>query len=195
MATVVTPKPLKAPFQLADSEALLYALELLHDGHLSVDEEGRIWRNAICSHGKWVNITPRRAENVGGKGYLRLTLQIKGRLRSVMAHRVIWEHLVGPIPHGKQINHKDLDKTNNRLSNLEVVSAPENIQHSYQNGRNKPWSRGGSGYWRDKPLLDNATKAEVRYLREQGLLYREIAERVGISLTHAQRICTRKEGE
>ncbi len=32
------------------------------------------------------------------------------------------------------MNHKDSDKTNNRVDNLEYVTPAENVQHAYENG-------------------------------------------------------------
>lgn len=176
------------------TNALDYAVQLLKDGCLSIDEDGQIWRHRVITNGYWIEVNPRRAENVGGKGYLRLSLQVGGKLRSVMAHRAIWAFLVGPIPPGMQINHKDLNKQNNRLANLEVVSGIENIRHSHANGRNKPWCNGGSGMWRGQPLVNDAKKTEIKGLRRGGMVFREISAATGVSMTHIQRICAGKEG-
>ncbi len=137
-------------------------------------------------------IEPRRAETVSGKGYLALALQMPDtkRLAKVMAHRLVWETAHGPIPEGMQINHKDLDKTNNRLSNLEVVTPAENIRHSYANGRTIPWSVTTSGMWRGKPRVTDETKLAICAMRERGAFLSEIAKHFGISITHTQRICT-----
>jgi len=169
------------------NDALSYALWMLKQGYLEVDADGYIWRTAAFRAGAWRKITRRRAENVGGKGYLRLSLQINGKLRSVMAHRVIWTYLVGPIPESKQINHKDLNRQNNRIANLEVVSDAENIQHSYANGRRKPWS--DSNVWRGKERLSKEKICEIRSDREAGMSYPDLSKKWGISTTHAHRLC------
>jgi len=49
-------------------------------------------------------------------------------------HRLVYETFVGPIPLGKEINHIDGNKINNRLDNLETVTRQENIKHSYRLG-------------------------------------------------------------
>jgi hypothetical protein len=172
------------------TSALDYALSLLHAGHLSVDADGYVWRHAILLHGRWKAVPARRAENVAGKGYLRLTLQSPGatQVRSVMAHRVIWTLLRGPIPAGLQVNHKDLDKRNNRLDNLELVTGSGNIRHSYANGRPAPWYK--AVRWRDKARITAEQKAEIRRLRASGLLLREIAARFDLGTTHVSRICS-----
>lgn len=45
-------------------------------------------------------------------------------------HRVIWVWINGSIPEGMQINHKDYNRGNNNISNLEVVTAKENFEYS-----------------------------------------------------------------
>lgn len=48
-------------------------------------------------------------------------------------HRVVWVWHNGAIPQGKEINHIDYNRSNNRIENLEVVTHSENMQHSRPN--------------------------------------------------------------
>lgn len=50
-------------------------------------------------------------------GYIRL----KRNGRMVMEHRLVWEEENGPIPPGFELHHVDHDKTNNDISNLQLV--------------------------------------------------------------------------
>lgn len=52
---------------------------------------------------------------------------------SGLVHRAVYETFVGAIPDGLCINHKDGDKLNNNLSNLECVTYSENANHAYAN--------------------------------------------------------------
>ena len=56
------------------------------------------------------------------KGYLRYR-KYGNRLR--MEHCIVWEEHYGAIPEGMQIHHKDFDKTNNDISNLQLVTAED----------------------------------------------------------------------
>lgn len=56
------------------------------------------------------------------KGYLRFR-KSGGKLR--MEHCIVWEEHCGKIPEGMQIHHKDFDKTNNDIENLQLVSPVE----------------------------------------------------------------------
>jgi hypothetical protein len=43
----------------------------------------------------------------------------------------LWEAFVGPIEGRLEINHKDLNRINNRLDNLELLTHQQNIQHAH----------------------------------------------------------------
>lgn len=66
------------------------------------------------------------------KGYVvyMLSVNCKPYLRS--AHRMVADAFLGPIPEGMQVNHKNGQKDDPRLSNLEIVTNSENRTHSYR---------------------------------------------------------------
>lgn len=67
---------------------------------------------------------------LGERGYPRINLLRNGKNKQVFVHRLVVESFIGSIPEGKFVNHKDGDKTNNNLHNLEIVTQKENVQHS-----------------------------------------------------------------
>lgn len=68
-------------------------------------------------------------------GYLLVNLSKNGKVKTYKVHRLVWCSFNGKIPEGKQINHKDEDKTNNTLDNLELVTCKENINYGAHNER------------------------------------------------------------
>lgn len=52
----------------------------------------------------------------------------------VAVHRLIWWHTYGPIPAEMQLNHINGVKTDNRITNLELVTPSENNKHAYRLG-------------------------------------------------------------
>jgi hypothetical protein len=69
-------------------------------------------------------------------GYYRIGLYINGKPKTYKLHRLIGECFIQK-PEGKnQINHKDCNKLNNDVSNLEWCNNSENQLHAYQNGLN-----------------------------------------------------------
>lgn len=172
-------------------ECLEHALELVNIGVLRVDDQGRIWRHKVRYKQSWSRITPRRAENVGGKGYLRVTLMRldgSGTIHSVMAHRLVWTVLCGGIPDGLQINHKDLDKQNNHPDNLEVVTQSQNIRHANANGQ--PTAYAYTQTYRGKPRVNTNANlvAELRTLRSSGMTLKAISQQTGVSMSHISRL-------
>lgn len=68
------------------------------------------------------------------RGYVLLWRNGRETKVYVMAHRLIWERVNGPIPEGMQINHINGIKHDNRIANLELVTPSENLRHAYALG-------------------------------------------------------------
>jgi hypothetical protein len=47
-------------------------------------------------------------------------------------HRLVWEAFNGPIPNGYVIDHKNADKKDNRLENLQLMTPKENVVKYHQ---------------------------------------------------------------
>jgi hypothetical protein len=66
-------------------------------------------------------------------GYLYVGCFIgKGKTKERLwrrVHRVVAKAFLGPIPKGKEVNHKNLDKHDNRVENLEYMTRSENQLH------------------------------------------------------------------
>lgn len=67
-------------------------------------------------------------------GYRQVHLYEEGAGANQYIHRLVLDAFVGSAPDGTECNHKDGDKTNNHVDNLEWVSHTENIRHAYDNG-------------------------------------------------------------
>lgn len=66
--------------------------------------------------------------NVNAKGgYFSVILQWMGKVKYTRIHRLVYEHFVGEIPKGHKwhIHHKDGNKQNNCVENLELLSSAE----------------------------------------------------------------------
>jgi hypothetical protein len=53
-----------------------------------------------------------------------------------LMHRIIWQHHNGVIPEGFVIHHKNRDRTDNRIENLEIMSKSEHAR-KYATGNNQ----------------------------------------------------------
>ena len=85
-------------------------------------------------HGKYTGETTEwhPLSNVNSKGgYFSVVLEYKGKTRYCRIHRLVYEHFVGEIPSGHMwnVHHINGDKQDNRVENLELLSA---LQHSHK---------------------------------------------------------------
>lgn len=71
--------------------------------------------------------------DIAQNGYYRVTLCRGGRKNQQYLHRLIAIHFISNPENKPQINHKDGDKLNNSVDNLEWVTAKENTVHAYKN--------------------------------------------------------------
>ena len=67
-----------------------------------------------------------------GKGYKLVYLFKGSKRRNFYVHRLVACHFIDNPNNYKEINHKDLNKSNNSVENLEWVTQIENIRH-YRN--------------------------------------------------------------
>jgi hypothetical protein len=69
------------------------------------------------------------------KGYIRMGLTtITKRRIGVRMHRLVGNTFIPKVEGKTHLNHKDLNKTNNTISNLEWCTNEENINHAIDNG-------------------------------------------------------------
>ena len=59
-----------------------------------------------------------------------VNVQLDGQLYK--AHRIIWMYAYGEDPGSSLVDHKDQDKTNNRLSNLRLATSAQNQANKRQ---------------------------------------------------------------
>ena len=108
-------------------------LRFVHDGTLRIEPDGSIWRVKTRTRtGRVKRIEPCRADYLKSDGYRFVRVNVNGRGIAAASHRVIWATAYGPIPDGYEINHKDGNRGNNVLGNLEPLTPGDNQRHSYR---------------------------------------------------------------
>lgn len=75
---------------------------------------------------------------INSKGYALVGLSRNKKQHVVRAHRVLAETFLGEYP-DLDVRHKDGNRSNNRIDNLEWVTRSETVRGSYESGAKKPW--------------------------------------------------------
>lgn len=89
-----------------------------------VSDTGRVRR--IKADGRRVEVAPKNQA-----GYMQFCLWSGGKPHWKFAHRLAFEAFNRPIPEGMEINHKNGQRSDNRIANLEAVTKSQNIRHKF----------------------------------------------------------------
>lgn len=110
-------------------------------------------------------------------GYVEVRLRVDGGNKTFSVSRLVAKAFL-PNPDGKaEVNHKDGNKRNNAVENLEWVTKSENHRHAYANGlRYRPW-----GTKAKSAKLTESDIPEIRNLWRSGLTKVAIAKKYGVS--------------
>lgn len=128
-------------------------------------------------------------------GYCNVTLQdaLTGRQKIYRVHRLVMLAFVGPSD--LEVNHKDGDKANNQLSNLEYVNSSENKRHAISAlgvvyGRNL---RALPGEESGKAILTEGQVLEIRRLYGTGnYIQRQLADMFNVTRSAINAVVNRQ---
>lgn len=126
------------------------------------------------------------APRIDTKGYNRLMIYDgNGNGKTIKAHRLVAECFI-PNPENKpQVNHKNGIKDDNRVENLEWVTAKENVLYSYATGERTKQSHINSYLNRITTITALKIKWHLKYTN---LNHREISKLFNISKDVVQTI-------
>jgi hypothetical protein len=146
-----------------------------YEGIYEASNEGRIMRVGPRSDGRHCARTILRPKI---QGYARVSLCHNGEVATVLVHRIIAATFLGPCPEGKESNHKDGEKLNNRDTNLEYITHSENHFHRYRVLGHKGHNRVGEAAGR--ALLSATQVVQIRQAKGT-MTHRELAQQFGVS--------------
>jgi hypothetical protein len=153
-----------------------------YEGRYACDENGNIYslariivKKRKSSNKSYVHSIPfrKRIPCLSSNKYLSIPLKKDNIQKSFMVHRLI--ALTFLDLKDEYVNHKDGNKLNNKLSNLELCSCRENTMHAYELGLRKR----GKDAW--NYFITEKLQDKVIFLWFQGYKRKYIAEICGMS--------------
>lgn len=146
-----------------------------YEDNYFVDEHGIVYTKR--RRGTSGGILPQRINSVG---YLRVDLQKGKDKKSVLVHRLVANAYIPKVEGCDFVNHKDGNKLNNNVENLEWCNRSENMLHAYSKGLIHLDSRPcGEKHHRSK-LSDEQVK-EIKKLHLAGISGAEIGRQYNVS--------------
>lgn len=116
-------------------------------------------------------------------GYLAVTIANGDIRRQCRMHRIIWVSVNGVVPDGYCIDHINNDKTDNRISNLQLLTPAQNSSKASEDGLYK------AGLDSPTTKLDPGLHDEIRFLYySTGVTQKQLAEDYGVSSSRIQQI-------
>lgn len=116
-------------------------------------------------------------------GYWMASAQYNTKIYYFMEHRVVWAWYNGAIHDGLVINHKDYNKSNNRIENLEAITQKQNVEYSKCHQRPPRGEKSG------KAQFTNKQAEAIKALKEIcGWKIKDIADFVGANANNTSRI-------
>lgn len=148
-----------------------------YDGRYQVSSLG-----CVCSYARHKRqvLIPRQH----GDGYLTVRLFFHGGAANRKIHSLVAEAFIGPRPLGADVNHRDGNKANNCIANLEYATRSENVRHAYRTGLIPD----RSGERNSNSKVSAAQVSEIQRRAMAGESARVLASEFEISVGHIRKI-------
>jgi hypothetical protein len=111
---------------------------------------------------------------VNGNGYLSVYLSRDGESANFVIHRLVAITFLENPDNLPVVNHKDCDKTNNRVDNLEWCTQQHNVKHSYESG-----TKTNLGDKHPRRVLNSEIVCKMRKMFSEGIGVQKIADHFG----------------
>lgn len=151
------------------------------EGKYAITEDGRVWSH--WRRGGWRKIQTHRL------GYKNVMFCLDGKVKNFYVHRLVATAFI-PNPENKlEINHKDGNKENNHISNLEWSDRSSNVKHAFKKGLLKP----RRGKFNKKTKLLESEVIQIKKIGKLNLMTNtEIAKKFNVHRTTIRDILSGK---
>ena len=121
-------------------------------------------------------------------GYHMISIKIDGKDTSMFTHRLMYYTFKGAIPENMCVHHKDNNKANFSINNLELATPTENKLHNVALGKNKS----GKGENNSCAKFKNDDIIAIKSLIRDGMTRSQIAKLFNTRPQNISRIATGK---
>lgn len=116
-----------------------------YEGYYKISKDGFVFS---CRANKFLKGFSKNGE---ADNYKRIELQLFGNKKKFQVHRLVADAFIPNIDNKPFVNHKNGNKSDNHVSNLEWCTQEENQLHAYKKGLQNPnngvkFSNNTSGY-------------------------------------------------
>lgn len=146
------------------------------EGQFAVTKDGKIWSYWKCG---WLALNTTRTKD----WYLSVSFgtRCRGNRKGYKVHRLVAQTFIPNPDNLKEVNHKNGDKTDNRVENLEWCTRKYNLDHARKNGWIPEAHKGESNY---NHKLTEQKVYEIRKRYTEGFTsHRKLAREYGVSST------------
>jgi len=165
------------------------------DGLYEISNIGRVRslkRKVLCKHGSFRTAPSILKVQIHlPNGYRQVVLHKYGKRYHFLVHRLVLINFINePTKEKPQSNHKNGDKADNRLENLEWVNSSQNMRHAIDvlGRRNLP----GESNPASKLKEEDVKNIRDSYCNDN-LSQQNLAEKFGVTQSHISRIIRRQE--
>jgi len=159
------------------------------EGIYKVSNLGRVKslrRIRTCAHGGFSKTIILKGR-VNPDGYIHVSLHNK-KIKDISIHRLVALMFISNPENKPQVNHRDGNRQNNKVDNLEWVTIKENVCYSFTMG----WHVGNFGVKNGGCKLAEKQVRQIRKLLQKGFRHNYIAKLFNISRTNVTNIKNRK---
>lgn len=155
-----------------------------YEGCYQVSNMGRVKslsRVIVRSDGQSITVKERiLSESKNDRGYYGVRISKNGKQSTPKIHSLVANAFIPNPQNLKEVNHKDGNKKNNYVDNLEWSTRSHNIKHAFDNGLNTT-----VGENNPRSVLTELDVVNIRDRRDNGELeksvYKDYSNKIGIS--------------
>lgn len=190
------------------NETIKYNAEKFEKKQIIVDLENEIWKDVVGYEGLYRASTLGRIKSLdtpyissNGRSYPGHSKILKYSLRSGYAlvcllrngikktfsvHRIIAIAFIPNPENKKEVNHKDMNRINNIVENLEWMTGLENIRHGFLNNPNRIIAKGS---YHKMSKLNEKDVIRLRELKKKKVRIGDLEKMFGIKKFQINAIC------